>query len=48
MGAGGWKAARTRSLERLRYVAQAFLPAGSRGFPAPFSQKLEILDQMLS
>src|SRR5438874_3642620 len=29
-----WKAPRTRSLERLRYVAHAFLRAGSGGFPA--------------
>src|SRR5438876_4043621 len=29
-----WKAPRTRSLERLRYVAHAFQRAGSGGFPA--------------
>jgi len=30
--AGDWKVARTRSLENLRYVAQAFLPAGYETF----------------
>src|SRR5207248_8071372 len=32
---GGWKAARTRTLESVRYVAQPFQAAGSRSFPAP-------------
>src|SRR5947207_8197167 len=29
-----WKTPRTRSMERLRYVAHAFQRAGSGGFPA--------------
>src|SRR5438046_9764570 len=32
---GGWKAARTCTLESVRYVAQPFQAAGSRSFPAP-------------
>src|SRR5437762_11847025 len=32
---GGWKAARTRTLESVRYVAQPFQAAGWRSFPAP-------------
>src|SRR6266536_2853889 len=32
---GGWKAARTRTLESVRYVAQPFQAAGSRSFLAP-------------
>src|SRR5204862_7950453 len=32
---GGWKAARTRTLESVRYVAQPFQAAGSGSFPAP-------------
>src|SRR5205814_10178277 len=32
---GGWKAARTRTLECVRYVAQLFQAAGWRSFPAP-------------
>src|SRR5437764_2173865 len=32
---GGWKAARTRTLESVRYVAQPSQAAGSRSFPAP-------------
>src|SRR5947207_4268303 len=31
----GWKAARTRTLESVRYVAQPFQAAGLRSFPAP-------------
>jgi len=33
---GNGKVAKTRTLESVRYVAQAFLPAGSRNFPVPF------------
>src|SRR5947207_12611894 len=32
---GGWKAARTRTLESVRYVAQPFQAAGWRSFSAP-------------
>src|SRR2546421_12850383 len=32
---GGWKAARTRTLESVRYVAQPLQAAGWRSFPAP-------------
>src|SRR6185369_27822 len=32
---GGWKVARTRRQECLRYVAQAFQPAGCGNFPVP-------------
>src|SRR5437773_3295546 len=32
---GGWKAARTRTLESVRYVAQPFQAAAWRSFPAP-------------
>ena len=32
---GDWKVARTRRQECLRYVAQAFQPAGSGDFPVP-------------